>query len=284
MHVHQIKVSTLGVIAALLLVSCSSTTDSFFATSKYRFMDSTRSFINLNDIRRSGAVVDKGLFYPKSAFSFTYRYCANSTEEARNDIHEFQQLAKRVCDANTGRLIHQDTGTWCVYNANTAEETPAFYARISSTELWADLCLDGPFVTLKVIENTRASQDKWYQGAKVLGYQPYSKHRRLVIPDSEQSQLYQPLKEPIATEFWNEESQYIYTNIGSVVCLYNRPEDSPVGYTYQGTVHSVSQGMVKVAANAKFKGDIRTAPALEHLEWHKLAYITAAANAWFVCG
>ena len=284
MNIQQLKASAASAVAALLLVSCSSAPESALGPGKYRFFDSVRSFINLNDTRRSGSVVDKGLFYPKSAFSFTYRYCAGSAEEARKDIHEFQQLAKRVCDANTGQLIHQDTGTWCVNNANTVEERPFFYARISSTELWADLCLDGPFVTLKVIENTQASPEKWYEAAKVLGYQPYSKHRQLVIPDSAHGQLYQPSKEPIATEFWNEESQYIYTHIGSVVCLYNRPEDSPVGYTYRGTVHSVNQGLVKVAANAKFRGDIRTAPALEHLEWHKLAYITAAANAWFVCG
>lgn len=284
MHFQQLKTFAFAAITALLLASCSSTPESYYASGKYRFFDSTRSFINLNDTRRNGAVVDKGLFYPKRAFAFSYRYCADSPEQARQDIQEFQQLAKQVCDANIGQLIHQDTGTWCVYNANTVEERPIFYAKISSTALWADLCLDGPFVTLKVIENTKASPEEWYEGAKVLGYQPYSKYRRLVAPPSVQGQLYEPQKEPIATEFWNEESQYIYTNLGSIVCLYNRPDDSPVGYTYQGTVHSVSQGLVKVATRTKYKGDIRTAPALERLEWHDLAYITAAANAWFVCG
>ena len=33
----------------------------------------------------------------------------------------------------------------------------------------------------------------------------------------------------------------------------------------------------------KFKGDIRTAPALERENWHQSSYITAPANSWFVC-
>ncbi|MCW8329237.1 hypothetical protein MD588_10505 [Photobacterium sp. SDRW27] len=284
MHVRQFKSLVPGAIAAPFVISCSSAPDSIFFYNQYRFFDSAKSFINLNEARSSGAVVDKGLFYPKSAFSFTYRYCANSPQEAQNDIQEFQQLAKRVCDANTNQLIHQDTGTWCVYNANTVDEFPLFYAKISSTELWADLCLDGPFVTIKLIENTRAWPEKWYEAAKVLGYQPYSVHRQLVIPTSDHGQLYQSPKEPISTELWNEESQYIYSHIGSTVCLYNRPVDSAIGYTYIGTVHSVKDGLVKVATKAKYKGDIRTAPALEQLEWHSMAYITAAANSWFVCG
>jgi len=283
MHVRQFQSSVLSLITALVLVGCSSTSESFFSSSEYRFHDSAQSFISLNETRSNGAVVDKGLFYPKSAFSFTYRYCANSPQGASNDIQEFHQLAKRVCDANVGQLIHQDTGTWCVYNPNTVDERPIFYTKISSTELWADLCLDGPFVTLKVVENTEASPEEWYEAAKILGYQPYSSHRKLITP-SELGQLPQPQKEPIATEFWNEESQYIYTNIGSVVCLYNRPENSAIGYTYLGTVHSVDSGLVKVAATTKLRGDIRTAPVLEQLDWHKMAYITAAANSWFVCG
>ncbi|MGR5147895.1 hypothetical protein ACQKP8_15280 [Photobacterium alginatilyticum] len=283
MHVRQFQSSILSLITALFVVGCSSTSESFFSSSEYRFHDSTQSFIALNDTRKNGAVVDKGLFYPKSAFSFTYRYCANSPQEANNDIQEFHQLAKRVCDANVGQLIHQDTGTWCVYNPNTVDERPIFYSKISSTALWADLCLDGPFVTLKVIENTEASPDEWYDAAKILGYQPYSSYRKLITPP-EVGQIPQPIKEPVATELWNEESEYIYTNIGSVVCLYNQPKDSAMGYTYLGTVHSVSNGLVKVAATAKLKGDIRTAPMLEQLEWHRMAYITAAANSWFVCG
>ncbi|GAB3517456.1 hypothetical protein [Photobacterium alginatilyticum] len=283
MHVRQFQSSILGLITALFVVGCSSTSESFFSSSEYRFHDSTQSFIALNDTRKNGAVVDKGLFYPKSAFSFTYRYCANSQQEANNDIQEFHQLSKRVCDANVGQLIHQDTGTWCVYNPNTVDERPIFYSKISSTALWADLCLDGPFVTLKVIENTEASPDVWYDAAKILGYQPYSSYRKLITPP-EVGQIPQPIKEPVATELWNEESEYIYTNIGSVVCLYNRPKDSTIGYTYLGTVHSVGNGLVKVAATAKLKGDIRTAPTLEQLEWHRMAYITAAANSWFVCG
>ncbi|OLQ74369.1 hypothetical protein BIT28_09355 [Photobacterium proteolyticum] len=283
MHVRQFQSSILGLITAFFVIGCSSTSESFFSSSEYRFHDSTQSFIALNDTRRNGAVVDKGLFYPKSAFSFTYRYCANSQQEANNDIQEFHQLTKRVCDANVGDLIHQDTGTWCVYNPNSVDERPIFYSRISSTALWADLCLDGPFVTLKVIENTEASPDEWYDAAKILGYQPYSPYRKLLTPP-EVGQIPQPIKEPVATDLWNEESEYIYTNIGSVVCLYNRPKDSAIGYTYLGTVHSVGNGLVKVAATAKLKGDIRTAPTLEQLEWHRMAYITAAVNSWFVCG
>lgn len=271
-------------LLSVLLAGCSSTSTFFTGDSEYSFRDSAESFIQMNDTRSSGAEVDKGLFYPKSTFSYTYRYCANSPDMAQQDMAEFHQLAKRVCDANHGQIIHQDTGSWCVNYPDTANEQPVFYARISSTELWADLCLDGPFVTLKVIENTEARPDEWYQAAKVLGYQPYSQYRMLV-PAPEAGQLHQPEKEPVATEFWNEESEYIYTNVGSVVCLYNRPAGENIGYTYQGTVHSVNNGLVKVATTTKLKGDIRTAPALEPMAWHHpMAYITAAANAWFVCG
>ncbi|WP_299018434.1 hypothetical protein [uncultured Photobacterium sp.] len=280
----NISVMVPTVLSALSLSGCSSLSDSESNIHTYRFNDYAKSFITLNDTRINGAVVDKGLFYPKSAFSFTYRYCANSPQSAADDIEEFNLLAKRVCDANHGQLIHQQTGTWCVYNSNTIDEYPLFYAKISSTELWSDLCLDGPFVTLKVVENTEANHNQWFEAAKVLGYQPYSAKRQLVIPDSTLGHLYQAPQEPVATELWNEESEYIYTRIGAIVCLYNRPADSPAGYTYRGTVHSVNGGMVKVAATTKLRGDIRTAPALEQLEWHRLAYITAAANSWFVCG
>ncbi|PSW06801.1 hypothetical protein [Photobacterium lipolyticum] len=271
------------VFSILLLAGCSSTPDNA-KTTEYRFLDSTRSFITLNDSRRNGAVVDKGYFYPKSAFSFSYRYCAKSPSHANQDIVEYQALAKRVCDANNGQLIHQESGTWCVSNANTVAEYPLFSARISSTELWADLCLDGPFVTLKVIENTNAPLGKWYDAAQVLGYQPYTRYRKLILVDTNQGALYLVTKEPASAELWNDESRYIYTNIGQIVCLYNQPEGSGLGYTYRGTVQSVSNGRVKVLATTKLKGDIRTAPALERLEWHREAYINAAANAWFVCG
>ncbi|ELR66891.1 hypothetical protein C942_04590 [Photobacterium marinum] len=291
MSVQQILTARLNIssilsttITAIVLTGCSSFSDSDYNMHTYRFHDSAKGFISLNDTRINGAIVDKGLFYPKSAFSFTYRYCAKNTQSAAADIEEFDLLAKRVCDANHGQLIHQQTGTWCVDDANTVQEYPLFYAKISRTELWADLCLDGPFVTLKVIENTEASRDQWFEAAQILGYQPYSSNRRLVVPDSTHGHLYDAPKEPVATEFWNEESEYIYTQIGAVVCLYNRPEDTNIGYTYRGTVHSVGNGMVKVAATTKLRGDIRTAPVLEEIEWHRLAYITAAANSWFVCG
>ncbi|MGF1758161.1 hypothetical protein L4D76_09480 [Photobacterium sagamiensis] len=283
MHNHIAFRFSSMVFFILLIASCNSTPDNV-KTTEYRFFDSTRSFIKLNDTRRNGAVIDKGFFYPKSAFSFSYRYCAKSPSHAKQDIMEFQALAKRVCDANTGQLIHQESGTWCVSNANTVAEYPFFSARISSTELWADLCLDGPFVTLKVIENTNAPYGKWYDAAQVLGYQPYTQYRKLISVNTDQGELYLVTKEPVSADLWNEESRYIYTNIGQIVCLFNQPDGSGLGYTFRGTVESVSNGRVKVLATTKLKGDIRTAPALEQLEWHREAYINAVANAWFVCG
>ncbi|WP_053111879.1 hypothetical protein [Photobacterium swingsii] len=157
----------------LTLTACSSTPLFVSKSPDMQFLLSTRAFIDMNDTRRNGAVVDKGLFYPKDTYSFAYRYCATSPETAINDIAEYQQLAKRTCDANQGKLVHQSTGTWCVSNANTPEESPIFYARISSTELWADLCLDGPFITMRVIENTDAAADEWRASAKILATNLY---------------------------------------------------------------------------------------------------------------
>lgn len=270
------------VFSIFLLAGCSSIPDNV-KTTKYRFFDSTKRFITLNNTRRNGAVVDKEDLSPTSAFSFRYRYCAKSPLDAKQDILEYQTLAKRVCDANNGQLIHQEPSTWCVSNANTGNEYPLFSARISSTELWADLCLDGPFVTLSVIENTNAPFSKWYNAAQTLGYQPYTQYRKLISVHSDQGELYQVTKESASAGLWNDENQYIYTNIGQAVCLYNKPKGSGLGHTYRGTVQSVSHGRVKVLATIKLKGDIRTAPALEPLEWHKEAYINAPANAWFIC-
>ncbi|MGF1724763.1 hypothetical protein [Photobacterium nomapromontoriensis] len=237
----------------------------------------------MNDIRRNGAVVDKGIFYPKNTYSFTYRYCANSEQDAARDIADYQILAQRVCDANAGQLTLQDSGTWCVTGANTLEETPIFSARISSTELWADLCLDGPFVTLRVIENTTAPTGEWFEAAEILGYDPYSPQRQVVLASVINSPLYQPSSNINTNSKWSEESQYIYSNIGTTVCLYDQTDKTTIGYTYRGQVYSVNNGMVKVLAREKIKGDIRVAPAWEPVKWHKEAYITAAANSWFVC-
>ena len=271
---------------ALFLVGCSSTSETRPDLAEYSFLDSTKSFLELNSTRNNGAVVDKGNFYPKSAYSFSYRYCANSSQQAKNDVAEYLDLAKRTCDANIGTLVHQETASWCVYNANTVEERPIFSARISSTELWADLCLDGPFVTLRVIENTNAPSNEWLSAAQVLGYQPYSIHRTL-ISDSNDLGSAAYTSQPNVTvqpQVWTEESQFIYTNKGQTVCLFEQPKGSSLGHTYQGAVMQAYKGRVKVLATAKFKGDIRIAPALEKVDWYSEAYIDAAANSWFVCG
>ncbi|PSW23058.1 hypothetical protein C9I94_17945 [Photobacterium swingsii] len=268
----------------LTLTACSSTPLFVSKSPDMQFLLSTRAFIDMNDTRRNGAVVDKGLFYPKDTYSFAYRYCATSPETAINDIAEYQQLAKRTCDANQGKLVHQSTGTWCVSNANTPEESPIFYARISSTELWADLCLDGPFITMRVIENTDAAADEWRASAKILGYQPYTATRQLISKNDTYGQLYQSPAAPLGDQTWDQESLYIYNSTGQTVCLYDQANDSPLGHTFLGTVESVDVGKVRVLVTAKMKGDIRTAPIMEKLEWHDSAYITAPAHSWFVCG
>ncbi|PSW05076.1 hypothetical protein [Photobacterium lipolyticum] len=275
--------SSLMVLSILLIAGCSSIPN-IFKPAKYSLLSSTKNFIAMNNIRSNGTIVDKSDFYPKRAFAFSYRYCARNPVEAKQDILEYQLLAKNVCDNNKGQLIHQENGTWCVSSVNSAEERPLFYARISSTELWAELCPDGPFVTLKVIENTYASAGKWYNAALVLGYQPYYQYRKIISINTVDGQLYQMPKEPVVNELWTEESQFIYTSIGQVVCLFEQLEGPALGYTYRGTVDSVSNDKVKVLVTTKLRGDLRTAPISEPLEWHKEAYITAPANAWFVCG
>ncbi|MDO6541837.1 hypothetical protein [Photobacterium sanguinicancri] len=267
----------------LTLTACSST-PLLTKSSDLLFLHSTQVYIDMTDARRNGSVVDKGLFYPKDTYSFAYRYCATSPESATTDIAEYQQLAKRTCDANQGKLVHQSTGTWCVSNANTLDEAPIFYARISSTELWADLCLDGPFVTMRVIENTDAAEDEWRASAKILGYQPYSSTRQLMSKNDSYGQLYQTPVAPLDDQTWDQESLYIYNSTGQTVCLYDQANNSPLGHTFLGTVESVDVGKVRVLVTAKIKGDIRTAPIMEKLEWHDRAYITAPAHSWFVCG
>ncbi|MGF1682762.1 hypothetical protein [Photobacterium minamisatsumaniensis] len=284
MHIRSITIAVLSTCLSMILIGCSSTPDSTVRkTGEYSFYDSTQSFISLNEIRSSGAVVDKGLFYPKNAYSFTYRYCSTSEQNAAEDIAEYLALAKRVCEANTGQLIYQPSGAWCVTAANTFDERPLFSARISSTALWADLCLDGPFVTLKMVENTTASITEWYQSSQVLGYQPYTPHRVLTVPAAAMSPLYASPVSTNTVNTWSDESEFIYSNIGATVCIYDHPNNSPHGYTYRGQVYSVNNGTVKVLATEKWQGDIRTAPAWERLEWYNEAYITASANSWFVC-
>ncbi|WP_027251166.1 hypothetical protein [Photobacterium halotolerans] len=264
------------------LSGCSSLSSLGFS-SDYSMYDTAQEFIDENEVRSNGAVVDKGQYYPKSAYSYTYRYCSNSPEQAAEDIAQFQNLARQVCDLNNGQLNHQETGTWCVVNTNTAEEYPFFSASISSTDQWADLCLDGPFVTLKVIENDGAPDDEWYSSAIVLGYLPYTAERRLLDAPAAATVLIEPTKAPAANGAWTEESEHIYTSVGENVCLYERPRNSTLGYTYRGTVRNATDGKVRVLVTEKYKGDIRTAPTLERLDWHEEAYITASAKAWFVC-
>lgn len=264
------------------LSGCSSLSSLGFS-SDYSMYDTARDFIDENEVRSNGAVVDKGQYYPKSAYSYTYRYCSNSPAQAAEDIAQFQNLARQVCDLNNGQLNHQETGTWCVVNTNTAEENPLFSASISGTDQWADLCLDGPFVTLNVIENDGAPDDEWYNSAIVLGYQPYSPERRLLDTPATATALIEPTRAPAANGAWTEESEHIYTSVGENVCLYERPRNSTLGYTYRGTVRNATEGKVRVLVTEKYKGDIRTAPTLERLDWHEEAYITASAKAWFVC-
>lgn len=275
--------TSLMLLSILLIAGCSSIPN-IFKPAKYSLLSSTKNFIAMNNIRSYGAIVDKSDFYPKRAFAFSYRYCARTPIEAIQDIQEYQSLAKHVCDNNHGQLIHQENGTWCVSSANSTEEQPLFYGRISSTELWEEFCPEGAYVTLKVIENTYASAGKWYGAAQELGYQPYHQYRKIILINTADGLLYLTPKEPILNQLWTEESQFIYTSRGQAVCLFEQLEGPALGYTYRGTVDSVSNDKVKVLVTTKLKGDLRTAPIAEPLEWHQKAYITAPANAWFVCG
>lgn len=270
-----------SLIIPLLVSGCSSDPDTVRRTGEYSFYDSTQSFIALTDARRNGAVVDKGVFYPKNTFAYTYRYCSDNPQQAANDIAEYQALAKRVCDTNGGQLINQASGAWCVVAANTPNEQPLFSAKITSTALWADLCLDGPFVTLRLNENTQVNQSQWYESAQILGYEPYSPLRTMAPATATMHAINQPSAPTTAP--WSDESRYIYSSVGATVCLYDHPHQTNMGHTYRGQVFSVNDGLVKVSVKDKFKGDIRTAPALEREKWHQSSYITAPANSWFVC-
>ncbi|UTM59747.1 hypothetical protein L4174_016870 [Photobacterium sp. CCB-ST2H9] len=268
---------------ALILSGCSSLPASLGFGSQYSMYRTTQDFISESESRENGAVVDKGMYYPKSAYSYTYRYCSNTPAQAHEDIAQYQNMVKQVCNANHGRMIHLDSGSWCVADANTKDERPYFYASISSTEQWADLCLDGPFITLKVIENNGAPDNEWYLSAIALGYLPFSTDRQLIDLPPETVLLTNTRKAPGTNGTWTEESEHIYTSIGERVCLYEKPDRNSLGYTYRGTVQKADKGKVRVLIKEKFKGDIRTAPYLEPLDWHEEAYITASASAWFVC-
>ncbi|MGF1686589.1 hypothetical protein L4C36_07815 [Photobacterium japonica] len=274
---------TLSALFTPLLFGCSSTPDEPRRAGDYSMLDSTQSFIDLNDTRRNGAIVDKGTFYPKDTYAFAYRYCSTGEDNAQRDIAEYHTLAKRVCDANNGSLIHQKTATWCVANPNTVNEMPLFSARISSTDLWADLCLDGPFVTLRLNENAYTLDSEWREAAQILGYQPYTAHRQLVPNTTVDTPLHNTPQPAAAPKPWSNESQYIYSNIGTTVCYYDQSKTNALGYTYRGQVFSVKEGLVKVLTREKIKGDIRTAPVWEQINWHDKAFITAPASAWFVC-
>ncbi|KLV03708.1 hypothetical protein ABT56_18000 [Photobacterium aquae] len=280
--IKKIRSSLYLPLLPLLVVGCGTTSHAPRTPSEYSFYDTTQSFVTFNETRRNGAVVDKGIFYPKSEFTFTYRYCSDNPQQAEHDVVEYQTLAKNVCNINQGQLIHQGTGTWCVSNANTYDEQPIFYARISSTDLWADLCLDGPFVTLKTIENTHHNGEEWFEAAQVLGYEPYGAER-LLVPPAEAGTLHQAPPAQPAPAVVSEESLYISANPGATVCIFDKPPGSPYGYTYRGQVQSSQNGIIRALVSQKYKGDLRTAPAQELVPWHEQAYITAASTSWFVC-
>ncbi|MDO6708540.1 hypothetical protein [Photobacterium sp. 1_MG-2023] len=267
----------------LVLTGCSSLPRSLGFGNTYSMYGTTQEFLSESEARINGAVIDQGRYYPKSAYSYTYRYCSAAPEQAREDIAEYQNLAKQVCDANGGNMVHLQSGSWCVAEANTEAERPLFFAAINSTEQWADLCLDGPFVTLKVIENDGAPDNEWYLSAMALGYQPYTIDRELVDVPPETIIQTEAAKAPGSNGTWTAESEHIYTSIGERVCLFEKPGRGNLGYTYRGTVQNSANGKVRVLITEKFRGDIRTAPYLEPLEWHNEAYITANASSWFVC-
>ena len=277
------RVSLAGVIATV--AGCSSTpppppapvVEKSFKTVASQFMtsDATRS---------QGTIVDKGMFYPKETFSLSYRYCSASAEQAQKEIDQFYQLAKKTCKANSGTMINQDTDAWCVSHPNTQDETPIFSARITSTDLWADVCPTGPFVTMRVIENKDVDKAAWIDGAKLLGYQPYSVHRKIVPSNQSQAALFSEKETPAPDqEPWTEETGFIATHIGETVCMYKKTKDEAYGVTYKGKIQSVNDDRVSVLATEKLKGDIRIAPEIDPLPWHKEAVIEADARSWFIC-
>lgn len=269
-----------------LLVGCSSSPEPKAppATTPqldYSFKTATSKFINADHTRQRGVVVDKGMFYPKETFAFRYRYCSASEDNALQDMVNFNQLVDQVCHNNAGSIINLNSGSWCVQQANTPEETPIFAARISATELWSDICMTGPFITLRVIENRDISQSAWVDGAKLLGYQPYSNHR-ILVSKTELAHLNDMTPSP-DQEMWTEETSFIASHVGETVCIYKKAKNDSFGVTYKGKVDSIKDNRIRVLATRKIKGDIRIAPISTPLPWHKKAYIEADVKSWFLC-
>lgn len=273
------RVSLAAIIA--VIAGCSSTPPPPTPAPDYSFKTAAKKFIAADSSRSNGVVVDKGLFYPKETFSYSYRYCSNSEQQAQQDMAQFNQLAAKTCSINKGSLVNLDTGTWCVQHPNTDQETPLFAARISSIDLWADICSGGPFVTMRIIENRDIPQSAWVDGATLLGYQPYSVHRTLMSSKAIE-QLDDATPAP-AEEAWTEETAFIASHVGESVCIYKKSKDDAYGITYKGTIESVKDGRVRVLATRKIKGDIRIAPISTPLPWHKQAIIEADAKSWFIC-
>ncbi|OBU33515.1 hypothetical protein [Photobacterium phosphoreum] len=273
------RVSLAAVIA--VLAGCSSTPPPPKPAPDYSFKTAAKKFIAADSTRNNGVVVDKGLFYPKETFSYSYRYCSTSEQQAQQDIAQFDQLATKTCTANNGSMVNLDTGTWCVQHPNTDQETPLFASRISSIDLWADICSGGPFVTMRIIENRDIPQTAWIDGAKLLGYQPYSTHRTLM--SSKAIKHLDDETPPPAEEPWTEETAFIASHVGETVCMYKKSKDDAYGVTYKGTIESIKDGRVRVLATRKIKGDVRIAPVSTPLPWHKKAIIEADAKSWFIC-
>lgn len=70
------RVSLAAVIA--VIAGCSSTPPPPKPAPDYSFKTVAKKFIAADNSRSNGVVVDKGMFYPKETFSYSYRYCSNS--------------------------------------------------------------------------------------------------------------------------------------------------------------------------------------------------------------
>ena len=88
------RVSLAAIIATI--AGCSSTPPPPAPTVEKSFKTIASQFMNSDATRSQGTVVDKGMFYPKETFSLSYRYCSASAEQAKQDIDQFYQLAKKI--------------------------------------------------------------------------------------------------------------------------------------------------------------------------------------------
>lgn len=275
------RVSFAAMVATL--AGCSSTPPPTPVTHS-GFKAAAMQFMTADPIRYQGTVVDKGQFYPKETFTLSYRYCAASPAQAEQEISAFYDLAKQTCTQNNGVMLNQEHDTWCVTHPSSTQETPLFAARITTSELWADICPTGPFVTMRVIENQDVEPAEWVAGATLLGYQPYSPHRKMVTQEKPDAEIFNEEESPAPEqEAWTEESGFIATHIGETVCMYKKTKDEAFGVTYKGTIHRVNNDRISVLATEKLKGDIRTAPEFERLPWYPEAIIEADIRSWFVC-